>query len=161
MSPSLRSRSRIPDAPALGGGSRSRPVVLATLAVPFEAEAARIAIQAAMEGSVKLIVVDAVEMPFWPQSMAMRYAELEEADDREAIRRLVAQTAALGIDVEHLRVRSPRPVEALLEVAGERDAGLLVIGPDPARLRPRTFRKAVKRIRKRCSCLLWVAGEGP
>jgi len=44
---------------------------------------------------------------------------------------------------------------------GERDAGLLVIGPDPARLRPRTFRKAVKRIRKRCSCLLWVAGEGP
>ena len=58
-------------------------------------------------------------------------------------------------------MRSPRPVEALLEVAGERDAGLLVIGPDPARLRPRTFRKAVKRIRKRCSCLLWVAGEGP
>jgi hypothetical protein len=52
-------------------------------------------------------------------------------------------------------------VEALLEVAGERDAGLLVIGPDPSRLRPRTFRRAVKRIRKRCSCLLWVAGEGP
>ncbi len=78
MSPSLRSRSRAPDAPALGGGSRHRPVVLATLAVPFEAEAARIAIQAAMEGSVKLIVVDAVEMPLWPQSMAMRYAELEE-----------------------------------------------------------------------------------
>ena len=123
MSPSLRSRSRAPEAPALGGGSRHRPVVLATLAVPFEAEAARIAIQAAMEGSVKLIVVDAVEMPLWPQSMAMRYAELEEDSDREAIRRLVEQTAALGIDVEHLRVRSPRPVEALLEVAGERDAG--------------------------------------
>ena len=83
--------------------------MLATLAVPFEAEAARIAIQAAMEGSVKLIVVDAVEMPLWPQSMAMRYAELEEDDDREAIRRLVEQTAALGIDVEHLARPQPAP----------------------------------------------------
>ena len=161
MSPSLRSRSRVPDAPAIGGGSRHRPVVLATLAVPFEAEAARIAIQAALEGSVKLIVVDAVEMPFWPQSMATRHAELEEPSDRQAIRRLVEQTAALGIEVEHLRVRSPRPVEALIELAGEREAGLLVLGPDPSRLRPRSFRRAVKRIRKRASCLLWVAGEGP
>jgi nucleotide-binding universal stress UspA family protein len=162
VSPILRSRSRVPDAPPMVfGGSRHRPVVLATLAVPFEPEAARIAIQAALEGDVKLIVVDAVEMPFWPQSIAMRYAELEEPDDREAIRRLVEQTAALGLEVEHLRLRSPRPVEALLEVAGERDAALLVIGADPSRIRPRIFRKAVKRIRRRCSCLLWVAGEGP
>ena len=112
MSPSLRSRSRVPDAPFVADGSRHRPVVLATLAVPFEAEAARIAIQAAMEGSVKLIVVDAVEMPLWPQSMAMRYAELEEADDREAIRRLVAQTAALAstssISASAARARSRR-----------------------------------------------------
>ena len=153
--------SRIPDAPPEYGGSRSRPVMLATLAVPFEPDSARVAIQAAMEGGVKLIVVDAVEMPFWPQSMATRHAELEEPSDRQAIRRLVEQTAALGIEVEHLRVRSPRPVEALIELAGEREAGLLVLGPDPSRLRPRSFRRAVKRIRKRASCLLWVAGEGP
>ena len=153
--------SRIPDAPPDHGGGRSRPVMLATLAVPFEPDSARVAIQAAMEGGVKLIVVDAVEMPFWPQSMATRHAELEEPSDRQAIRRLVEQTAALGIEVEHLRVRSPRPVEALIELAGEREAGLLVLGPDPSRLRPRFFRRAVKRIRKRASCLLWVAGEGP
>ena len=153
--------SRIPDAPPEHGGSRSRPVMLATLAVPFEPDSARVAIQAAMEGGVKLIVVDAVEMPFWPQSMATRHAELEQPSDRQAIRRLVEQTAALGIEVEHLRVRSPRPVEALIELAGEREAGLLVLGPDPSRLRPRSFRRAVKRIRKRASCLLWVAGEGP
>jgi len=135
--------------------------MLATLAVPFEPDSARVAIQAAIEGGVKLIVVDAVEMPFWPQSMATRHAELEEPSDRQAIRRLVEQTAALGIEVEHLRVRSPRPVEALIELAGEREAGLLVLGPDPSRLRPRSFRRAVERIRKRASCLLWVAGEGP
>jgi nucleotide-binding universal stress UspA family protein len=135
--------------------------MLATLAVPFDPDCARVAIQAALEGGVKLIVVDAVEVPFWPQSMSMRYADLEEDVDRVAIRRLVEQTAALGLEVEHLRVRSPRPVEALLEVAGEREAALLVLGPDPSRLRPKFFRRVVKRIRKRASCLLWVVGEGP
>jgi nucleotide-binding universal stress UspA family protein len=135
--------------------------MLATLAVPFDPDCARVAIQAALEGGVKLIVVDAVEVPFWPQSIAMRYADLEEDVDRMAIRRLVEQTVALGLEVEHLRVRSPRPVEALLEVAGERDAALLVLGPDRSRLRPKFFRRVVKRIRKRASCLLWVVGEGP
>ena len=162
MSPLLRQHSRAPVAPPRGDGSgRQRPVMLATLAVPFDPDCARVAIQAAMEGGVRLIVVDAVEMPFWPQSLATRRAELEEAEDRAAIRRLVEQTAALGLEVEHLRVRSPRPVEALLEVAGEREAALLVLGPDRSRIRPRMFRRAVKRIRKRASCLLWVVGEGP
>jgi hypothetical protein len=36
-----------------------------------------------------------------------------------------------------------------------------VLGPDPERLPRRLFARAVKRIRKRASCLLWVAGEGP
>jgi len=163
VSPLLRQHRNdplLPPAPA-DGGSRDRPVMLATLAVPFDPDSARVAIQAAMEGGVKLIVVDAVEMPFWPQSLATRRADLEEQSDRDAIRALVQQTAALGLEVEHLRVRSPRPVEALLEVAGEREAALLVLGPDPSRLRPRLFRRAVKRIRKRASCLLWVVGEGP
>jgi nucleotide-binding universal stress UspA family protein len=162
VSPLLRQHRNDPLLPApTGGGSRDRPVILATLAVPFDPDSARVAIQAAMEGGVKLIVVDAVEMPFWPQSLATRRADLEEESDRAAIRLLVQQTAALGLEVEHLRVRSPRPVEALLEVAGEREAALLVLGPDPSRLRPRLFRRAAKRIRKRALCLLWVVGEGP
>jgi hypothetical protein len=36
-----------------------------------------------------------------------------------------------------------------------------VFGPDRARLRPRVFARMVRRIRRRASCLLWVAGEGP
>ncbi|MEP7022100.1 MAG: hypothetical protein ABI808_15765 [Pseudonocardiales bacterium] len=162
MSPLLRSHANVPAAPAAtGSGSRCRPVMLATLAVPFEAESARIAIQAAMEGGVKLIVVDAVEMPLWPQAMTTRRAELETVEDRAEICRMAGHAAALGLEVEHLRVRSPRPVEAVLELCGEREAGLLVLGPDPSRLRPRSFRRAVRRVRKRASCLLWVAGEGP
>jgi nucleotide-binding universal stress UspA family protein len=134
--------------------------MLATLAVPFEPESARVAIQAAMEGGVKLIVVDAVEIPLWLQTMTTR-RDLEDEADRAEICRMAGHAAALGLEVEHLRVRSPRPVEAVLELCGEREAGLLVLGPDPARLRPRSFRRAVRRVRKRASCLLWVAGEGP
>ena len=58
------------------------------------------------------------------------------------IRELVEQATGLGLEVEHLRVRSPRPVDALLEVAGERQAGLLVFGPDRSRLRPRRFARS-------------------
>ena len=160
MSPMLRLHSRVPEAPWRAGRAGSRPVMLATLAVPFEPESARIAIQAAMEGGVKLIVVDAVEMPLWLQSMTTR-RDLEDEADRAEICAMARHAAALGIEVEHLRVRSPRPVEAVLELCGEREAGLLVLGPDPSRLRPRSFRRAVRRVRKRASCLLWVAGEGP
>jgi nucleotide-binding universal stress UspA family protein len=158
----LRERSEPrPPADVTIAGSEPRPVVLATLAVPFEPEAFRVALQAAMESSVTLIVVDAVELPFWPQSIATRHADTELDSDRARIRELVSQAAGLGVEVEHLRVRSPRPAEAVIEIATERRAGLLVFGPDPSRLKPRFFSRVVKRIRKRASCLLWIAGEGP
>ncbi len=141
-----------------GGGG---PVVLATLAVPFDMDAARVAVQAALETNVKLIVLDAVERPWWPQALTTRYADLEEAEDRDQISRFACQVAALGLEVEHLRVPSPKPVEALLEVVAERRAGLLVLGPDRSRFKPRRFARMARRVRKRASCLLWVAGEGP
>lgn len=159
---SLRERPAPPppaDAPTQG--ARTRPVVLATLAVPFEPDALRVALGAALESQAPLIVVDAVELPLWPQSIATRHADTELEADRACIRETVDQASALGLRVEHLRVRSPHPVDAVLEVAGEREAGLLVFGPDRARLRPRRFARMVRRIRRRASCLLWVAGEGP
>jgi Universal stress protein family len=149
-----------PAAPTVGGAG-SRPVVLATVAVPFEADAFRVALAAASETGATLVVLDAIELPFWPQSIATRHADTELEDDRAKIRELVEQAAALGLEVEHLRVRSPRPIEALLEVTGERDAALLVFGPDRSRLRPRRFARMVRRIRHRAGCHLWVAGEGP
>ena len=39
------------------------------------------------------------------------------------------RAAELGVKTELLRVRTKRPVQALLQVAGERDAGLIVFGP--------------------------------
>jgi len=160
----VRLRERPAPPPPAGtpeASARTRPVVLATLAVPFEPDALRVALGAALESQAPLIVVDAVELPLWPQSIATRHADTELEADRACIRESVDQAAALGLQVEHLRVRSPHPIDALLEVAGERDAGLLVFGPDRGRLRPRSFSRMVRRIRRRASCLLWVVGEGP
>jgi hypothetical protein len=56
-----------------------------------------------------------------------------------------------------VRVRSPRPIEALLELVAERDPGLLVFGPDRTRLTTRRYRKAVKAVRERAACLVWTA----
>ena len=81
-----------------------------------------------MESGVTLIVVDAVELPFWPQSIATRHADTELDSDRARIKEPVSQAASLGVEVEHLRVRSPRPAEAVIQIATERRAGLLVFG---------------------------------
>lgn len=114
----LKSQPRPPDAPRNPhAGSQRGPVMLATLAVPFDGDSARVALQAAMESSVQLLVVDVVEQPLWPLATIFGQSALELDEDRDQIRALAAQAAGLGLEVEHLRVRSPRPVDALLEVA--------------------------------------------
>ena len=157
-------RDSITDEPPVDttvGRSRAGVVVLATLAVPFDPEAVRVAAQAALETNSRLIVVDAVERPWWPQSLTMRYAELELDEDRDQIKALVSQMSGLGLEVEHVRIPTAKPVDAVLDLAGEYQAGLLVLGPDRSRFRPRLFARISRRVRKRAPCLLWVTGEGP
>ena len=47
-------------------------------------------------------------------------------------------------------------IDALIELVAEREPGLLVFGPDRNELKPRAYRKAVRKIRERSACLLWV-----
>jgi hypothetical protein len=61
------------------------------------------------------------------------------------------------VQVERLRVCSPHPIDALLEVVAERRPGLLVFGPDRSQLSRRRYRKAERAVRERASCLVWVA----
>ena len=61
---------------------------------------------------------------------------------------------------ELLRVRTKRPVRALLEVVSERDAGLLVFGPHLERVKRWRFRRAAKRVRREAGCLVWIAPDG-
>lgn len=143
--------------PALDSGT-TRPVLLATLGVPFEPEAARVAVDAAVETGQPLLVVNAVELPPLAMSVRMGYDQLpDDAGDADAFRAPARLAASLGVEVERIRVRSPRPTAALLEVVDERRPGLLVFGPDRTRLRRRAYRKAAQAVRERAACLVWLA----
>jgi nucleotide-binding universal stress UspA family protein len=135
-----------------------RPVLLATLGVPFDPEAARVAVDAAVEAGQPLVVVNVVELPPLAMSVHMGYDQLpDQPEDADAFRAPAVLAASLGVAVERLRVRSIRPTAALLEVVAERRPGLLVFGPDRSRLRRRLYAKAAKAVRERAACLVWLA----
>ena len=134
----------------------ARPVLLATFDVPFDADAAELGVDAAAEAGSALHVVNVVAVQFMPITL-VGWDYVERPDVEESLRRPTELAASLGVRVERLRVRSPHPVAALLQVVTERDAGLLVFGPDRSRLSRRRYRRAVKTIRERATTLVWTA----
>ena len=135
-----------------------RPVLLATLEVPFEDAAAAFAVDAAVEAGQPLIVASIVEIPLGMCTL-MGYGAVDPPEEGAARLRAPAELAhALGVRVERLRVSTPHPVAALLELVAERGPGLLVFGPDRERLKPRTYRRAARKITDRAACLVWLAG---
>jgi nucleotide-binding universal stress UspA family protein len=133
-----------------------RPVFLATLDVPFSIEATAFAVDSAVESGRPLVVVNAAEvLPTTWTLLGYGYIEREELQDE--LRKPAELAQSLAVRVERLRVCSPHPIDALLELVVERNPGLLVFGPEPSRLRPRTYRRAAKKIRERAACLVWIA----
>jgi nucleotide-binding universal stress UspA family protein len=138
--------------PASGG----RPVLLATLDVPFSEEATSFAVDSAVENGQPLVVLNVAEvLPTAYSLLGYGYVEREELQD--ALRKPADLARSLAVPVERLRVCSPHPLDALLDVVAERDPAVLVFGPDRGRLSPRTYGKAATRIRERAACLVWLA----
>lgn len=136
---------------------RGRPVLLATLRVPFDPAACELAVDAAVESGHPLLVVVLAQVEPLPLSVILGYDQLVTAEEEAAFAAPAGLAASLGVEVERLRVRSPRPVTALLELAAERAAGLLVFGPDRAQLSRRAYRKTASVLRERSPCLVWLA----
>lgn len=139
----------------------ARPVMLATLGVPFIDAAVAVAVDSAVETGQPLAVVNVTRIDPYSLSLVMGYDALEEfTPEVSASTRKPAEIAAgFGLEVERLRVRSPRPVTALLELVLERQPGLLVFGPDPQKLSPRRFRKAASALRANANCLVWLPDD--
>ena len=57
-------------------------------------------------------------------------------------------------------MRTRHAVPALLEVLHERDAGMLVFGPDLGRFGRVRFRATARRLRRQAECLVWIAPDG-
>ncbi len=134
-------------------------MLLATLGVPFDPAASVFAVDAAVETGQLLVVVNVVELPPLGMSVALGYDQIPDTpEDAESLRAPAELARSLGVRVERLRVKSPRPVEALIQVVRERDPGLLVFGPDRSRLRKRRYRKAARAVEKQAPCLVWLGG---
>ena len=158
----VRDRDRTA-APAQAPERHARPVVLATLSVRIDPAAEEMAIASALEAGVPLIVANMLHLPPYPATVMLMGAENATLPHEEAldeVRATAARGASLGIKTELLRVTSRHPVRALLTIAAEREAGLLVFGPDRAATRRWRFRAAARRVRRDAPCLVWVAPDG-
>jgi hypothetical protein len=138
--------------------ARGKPVLLATMDVPFDHDAVVFAVDSAVELGQRLIIANFVERAPLPLSAMLGYDELPYSPEMEASLREPAQLAAsLGVEVTRLRVKSFHPVQAMLEVLAEQRAGIFVFGPDRSKIRRLRYRRAVRAIRAQSTALVWLA----
>lgn len=137
--------------------------MLATLGVPLDPTASTFAVDSAVETGRELIVVNVTRLEPLRLSIVMGYDALPELTPEvsASLRRSTELARSLGVHVERLRIRSPRPVTALLELVRERHPGMLVFGPDRKALRERPYRRAVRAVRESVTCLVWVPNDAP
>jgi nucleotide-binding universal stress UspA family protein len=148
-----------PQAAAGLAGSPGRPVMLATLDVPFDTSAVVFAVDSAVELGQRLIVANFVEQEPLPLSAMMGYDDLPYPPEMAAsLAEPVRLALSLGVNVSRLRVKSFRPIRAIVEVVAEENAGLLVFGPDRSRIRQLRYRRAARAIRSGVTALIWLAG---
>ena len=133
--------------------------MLATLDVPFDPDAVVFAVDSAVELGERLIVANFTEQPPLPLSTILGCEDLpyppEMAESLLAPARLAG---SLGVPVTRLRVKSFRPIQAMLEVASEQGAGIFVFGPARDKIRRRRYQRAARAIRSNMTALVWLAG---
>jgi nucleotide-binding universal stress UspA family protein len=152
-------QQRRPRTPVPPRGSPGRPVLLATLDVPFDRDAVTFAVDSAVEQGARLIVVNVVEWAPLPLSAIMGYDDLPYTPEMaESLDEPVRLARSLGIEVTRLRVKSLHPIPALLEVVAEQDPGLFVFGPDRSRIMRLRYWRAARAIRSSVTTLIWLAG---
>ncbi|HVD71881.1 MAG TPA: hypothetical protein VNG34_13600, partial [Actinomycetota bacterium] len=101
-----------------GSGAAGRPVLLATMGVPLDEAATVFAVDTAVESGQRLVVVNVTTLEPLRMSITLGYDTLPELTPEvsASLRRSAELARSLGVHVERLRVRSPRPVQALLDL---------------------------------------------
>jgi hypothetical protein len=132
-----------------------RPVLLATLDVPFAEDAIAFAVDSAVESGKPLVLVNAAEVLLTPGAL-VGYGYVERQELQDELRKPAQLAASLAVPVERLRLCSPHPVDALVDTVAERNPSVLVFGPDRSQLKRRTYRRATRRILERVTCLVWL-----
>ena len=155
--PVLQQQQR-PQGTAGQDGARGRPVMLATLDVPFDPDAVVFAVDSAVELGQRLIVANFVEQPPLPLSAMMGYDDLPYPPEMaDSLYQPVRLAQSVAVEVTRLRVKSFHPIPALLEVVAEQDPGLLVFGPDRTKIMRLRYWRAARAIRSTVTTLIWLA----
>jgi hypothetical protein len=129
--------------------------MLLTFNVPFWDRAATFALETAAETGAELLVCDGVPIAAGQvASIATRY--YDDTGGAEASAALARAATARGVRVRQFLFHHPRPVRAALEVARDRQVGLLVFGPDPGRYGRWRWRRAARKVRQGAPCLVWT-----
>ena len=150
-----RRQFRHPEAPR---GSPGRPVLLATLDVPFDRNAVAFAVETAVELGERLIVANVVERPPLPLSTMLGYEDLPYSPEMaESLAEPVRFARSLGVAVTRLKIKSLHPIPALLEAVAEQDPGIFVFGPDRRRMMRLRYWRAARAIRSGVTTLVWLA----
>ena len=136
--------------------SGARPIMLVTFDVPVDPRAAELAVDAAVESGQPLVVVNVVDMPIRPMTASWGQEVVVTADVDDSLAAPAELARSLAVAVERIRLVSPRPLTALLELVSERLPGLLVVGPDRTRMGRWRLRRAERRIRRSAPCLVWT-----
>jgi nucleotide-binding universal stress UspA family protein len=155
-------RADVSQAASAEARSKARPVILATLSVRIDPHAERMAFESALDTGAQLIIANMIMMRAYPMTLilAPQYLTLPHEEDLDAVRATAERAVARGIKTELLRITSRHPLSALIELIRERDAGLLVLGPDISRTSRWHLRHAARRVRRDAPCLVWIAPDG-
>src|SRR5215831_18452764 len=146
---------RAPAARDQSSTAGGRPVMLATLDVPFDTDAVVFAVDSAVELGARLIVANFAEQAPLPLSTMLGYDVLPYPPEMAESLLAAAKLAdSLGVEVTRLRVKSFHPIQAMLEVLAEQGAGIFVFGPDRSRIGRLRYRRAARAIRSRATALV-------
>jgi nucleotide-binding universal stress UspA family protein len=151
-----RDRTIVPHRAGSAGG---RPIMLVTFDVPVDPHAAELAVDAAVEAGQPLVVVNVVEMPIRPMTSSWGQEVVVTEDVDDSLRAPAELAHSLAVAVERIKLVSPRPLKALLELVAEREPGLLVVGPDRRRMGRWRLRRAERRICGSAPCLVWIGAD--
>jgi nucleotide-binding universal stress UspA family protein len=156
--PGVRLAAPQPATPRIADRAAGRPVLLATLDVPFDDDAVAFAVDSAVELGERLIVANFVERPPLPLSVMLGYDDLPyTAEMTEALAAPVRRAAESGVAVTRLRIKSFHPVPAMVQVSAEEGAGIFVFGPDRSRTPRLRYWRAARALRSGVSSLVWLA----
>ena len=150
-----------PAPPAAAPAARNvRPVMLLTLNVELEEPAIAFAIDSAAEAGAELYICDAIPLEYrnYVGHVARQYAEQMNRRHLDAVARRARDR---GVTTTQLAFHNPKPIATALTVCQDERIGLLVFGADRRRLGSWTHRRAVRRLRRDATCLLWVSDDDP